>query len=91
MVRDHGSEYPSQRAAIALVAAKLGCDAKMLRDWVRQTERDAAERTYLTAYERIRLKTLERENRELRRTNEVLRKTTALFAYAALERRTKGV
>ena len=70
MVFDAKDQYPSQWAAIASIASKLGCTTETLRRWVRQTERDAGQRPGLTTEERQRLKELERENRELKRTNE---------------------
>mgnify|MGYP002065577130 CR=1 FL=1 len=71
------------------IAEKLGCTAETLRTWVRQAERDAGKRPGLTTTERERLKELERENRELRHTNEILRKASAFFAQAELDRRPK--
>ncbi len=79
MVREHGPEHPSQWAAIQSIASKLGCTAETLRRWVRQDERDQGRRAGLTTDERQRLKELERENRELKRTNEILRKASAYF------------
>ena len=89
MVFDHAGEYPSQWAAIESVAAKIGCAAQTLHNWVRQAERDAGRRAGLTTDERERLKALERENRELRQANEILRKASAYFAMAELDRRSK--
>jgi transposase-like protein len=89
MVREHGSEHPSQWAAIASIASKLGCTAETLRRWVRQAERDTGDRSGLTTDERQRLKELEREVRELKRANEILRKASAYFAQAELDRRPK--
>jgi transposase len=89
MVREHGPEHPSQWAAIQSIAAKLGCTTETLRRWVRQAERDTGLRRGLTTDERQRLKELERENRELKRTNEILRKASAFFAQAELDRRAK--
>jgi transposase len=86
MVREHGAELPSQWAAIASIAGKLGCTAETLRRWVRQAERDTGQRAGLTTDERQRLKELERENRELKRTNEILRLASAFFAQAELDR-----
>jgi transposase-like protein len=90
MVFDHAGEYPSQWAAIESVAAKIGCSAQTLHSWVRQAERDAGQRAGLTTDERERLKALERENRELRQANEILRKASAYFAQAELDRRPKS-
>lgn len=89
LVREHRNEYPSQWAAITAVAPKLGCTAETLRGWMRQAERDAGQRDSLTTAERERLKALERENRELRQANEILRKASAYFAQAELDRRCK--
>ncbi len=89
MVRDHQSEHGSQWSAIQSMAGKLGCTAETLRRWVRQAERDAGVRPGLTTDERLRLKDLERENRELKRANEILRKASAYFAQAELDRRVK--
>jgi transposase len=89
MVADHEPEYASQWAAIGSIAAKIGCTPETLRKWVRQTERDAGKRAGLTTDERERLKALERENRELRRANEILRKASAFFAQAELDRRAR--
>ena len=89
MVREHGAEHPSQWAAIASIAGKLGCTAETLRRWVRQAERDTGHRPGLTTDERQRLNELERENRELTRANEILRKAAAFFAQAELDRRAR--
>ncbi len=89
MVLEHQEEHDSQWAAIGSIAAKIGCTAETLRKWVRQTERDQGTRPGLTTEERERLKLLERENRELRRANEILRKASAYFAQAELDRRPK--
>ena len=89
MVLEHQNEHASQWAAIGSIAAKIGCTAETLRKWVRQTERDQGERPGLTTEERERLKQAEREIRELRRANEILRKASAYFAQAELDRRPK--
>jgi transposase-like protein len=89
MVFDHQAEYPSQWAAIKSIAEKIGCTVEALRGWVRQAERDRGRRPGLTSDERERLKVLERENQELRRANEILRKASAFFAQAELDRRPK--
>lgn len=89
MVVEHAAAHPSQWAAITSIAAKLGCSAETLRSWVRQAERDAGQRPGLTTDERARLTQLERENFELRRANEILKKASAYFAQAELDRRAK--
>ena len=90
MVLEHQGEHDSQWAAIGSIAEKIGCTSETLRKWVRQVERDQGRRAGLTSAERERLKSLERENRELRRANEILRKASAYFAQAELERRPKS-
>jgi transposase len=89
MVMEHGAVHDSQWAAITSIAEKIGCTAETLRKWVRQAERDAGARPGLTTEERERLKQLEREVFELRRTNEILRLASAYFAKAELDRRHK--
>jgi transposase len=89
MVFEHESDHGSQWETITSIASKIGCTAETLRQWVRQAERDQGVRPGLTSGERERLKELERENRELRRTNEILRKAAAFFAQAELDRRPK--
>jgi transposase len=89
LVFEHAGEHDSQWAAIGSIAAKIGCTAETLRGWVRQAERDQGHRAGLTRNERDRLKELERENRELKRANEILRKASAFFAQAELDRRPK--
>lgn len=89
MVLDHTPEHPSQWAAIRSVGEKLGIRTESLRRWVRQAERDAGKRPGLTTDERERLKQLEREVIELRRANEILKKASAYFAQAELDRRAK--
>ena len=86
MVFEHASEYDSQWAAICSIAGKIGLSPETLRGWVRQAERDGGMRPGLTTNERARLKELERENRELRRANEIL-KSAATFFGAELDRR----
>ena len=87
MVREHGPEHASPWAAITSIARKIGCTGETLRNWVRQAERDAGQRTGLTTDERQRMRTLEREVVELQRANEILRKAAAFFAQAELDRR----
>ena len=87
MVFEHQAGHDSQWAAMVSVASKLGCTAETLRKWVRRAERDAGLRPGLKSEEGERFKALERENRELRRANEILRKAAAFFAQAELDRR----
>ncbi len=87
MVFEHGAEYGPQWEAIRSIAEKLGCSAETLRKWVRQAERDEGLRPGVTTDEQQRLRELERENFELRRANEILRKASAYFAQAELDRR----
>lgn len=89
LVRTQAGEHPSEWAAITSIAGKIGCTAETLRNWVRAAERDAGERPGMSSQERERVKELERENRELRRANEILRKASAYFALAELDRRPK--
>ena len=87
LVFDHEHQHESQWAAIRSVAEKIGCTAETLRHWVRQAERDVGRRPGLSTEERARMKELERKVRELRRANEILRKASAFFAQAELDRR----
>ena len=89
MVFDHEGEHGSQWAAIQSIAAKIGCSGEALRNWVRQSERDRGQRAGPSTDERERIKALERENRELRQANEILRKASAYFAMAELDRRSR--
>ena len=89
MVLNHQSEYSSQWQALVSIASKIGCTAETLRKWVRRAEVDSGRRGGVTSDERDRIKALERENRELRRANEILRKASAYFAQAELDRRPK--
>ena len=86
MVREHQGEHESQWAAMGSIATKSGCTAETLRRWVRQAERDRGERAGATTAERERIKALEREVRELRQAHEILRKVSAYFAQAELDR-----
>ena len=87
MVLEHEKDHDSRWAAPRSIAEKIGCSAESLRKWIRQAERDQGLRSGLTTDERQSLKDLERENRELRRANEILRKASAYFAQAELDRR----
>lgn len=89
MVFEHRAEHGSQWAAIGSIASKIGCSPETLRKWVRQAECDQGKRPGSTTSERDRLKELEREVRELKRANEILRKASAFFAQAELDRRWK--
>ena len=89
MVFEHQAEHESQWAAIVSIAGKIGCTRESLCKWVRQSERDQGKRAGLTSTEQERLKQLERENLELKRANEILRKAAAFFAQAELDRRPK--
>ena len=89
MVLDHRAEHASQWAAIVSIAVKIGCTAQTLSNWVRQAERDQGKRIGTTTDDRDRIEALEREVRELRQANEILRKASAYFAQAELDRRCK--
>ncbi len=89
LVLDSLGSHDSEWAAISSVAGKLGCTPETLRKWVRQAQRDQGKRPGLTTSDRERLQDLERENRELKRANEILRKAAAFFAQAELDRRPK--
>ncbi len=89
MVQEHRGDHTSEWAAIQSIASKIGCTAETLRGWVRQTERDQGLRAGPTTDERERIKALEREVRELRQANEILRKASAYFTQAELDRRSK--
>ena len=89
LVKESAAEHPSQWAAICSVAEKIGCSAETLRKWIQQADRDAGLQPGVTTEERERLKDLERENRELKRANEILRKAAAFFAQAEFDRRQK--
>ena len=82
MVLEHRGEHDSEWAAMSSIASKIGCTAETLRKWVRRAERDQGIRGGTSSSERERLKELERENRELKRANEILRKASAYFAQA---------
>jgi transposase-like protein len=89
LVLEQEREHPSQWAAINSIAKKFGCSPETLRSWVRRVEVDQGRRGGVTSSDRERLKELERENRELRRANDILRTASAYFAQAALDRRRK--
>ena len=89
LVLEHAGDYGSQWEAISSIAGKIGCTAETLRRWVRQAERDEGVRPGPTSADQARLRELEREVRELRQANEILRKASAYFAQAELDRRFK--
>ena len=86
MVREHGGEYPSRWAAVVSVSQKIGCSAHTLHEWVKKAEVDGGSRAGVPSEVAEKLKALERENRELRQANEILRKASAYFAQAELDR-----
>jgi len=85
-VQEQQGEYSSEWTALTAMGAKIGCTAETLRKWMRQARRDRGLREGMTSGDRERLKQLERENRELKRANEILRKASAFFAQAELDR-----
>ncbi len=89
MVLEHQGEHGSQWATIESIVGKMGCTAETLRRWVRQAERDQGKRPGANSEEQARIKALEREVRELRQANEILRKTSVYFAQAEFDRRFK--
>jgi transposase-like protein len=90
MVREHRGEYPSLWAAVESIAAKIGCVPQTLLEWVKREEVDAGARPGLSTVEAQRIKDLEREVKELRRANEILKLASAFFAQAELDRRLKS-
>jgi transposase len=89
MVLDHEGENASRWAAVVSIAAKIGCTPQTLNEWVKKAEVDSGRKPGLTTDMATKLKALERENRELRQANEILRKASAYFAMAELDRRSK--
>ena len=87
MVLDHQAEHPSRWATIMSIAGKIGCTAQTLNEWVKKAEVDSGRKPGLTTDMAAKLKALERENRELRQANEILRKASAYFAQAERDRR----
>jgi len=90
MVQEHRGEYPSLWAAIESIAPKIGCVPQTLHEWVKRHQIDTGAREGITTTELQRLKELERENKELRRANEILKLASAFFAQAELDRRLKS-
>ena len=89
MVLDHEKDHPSRWAAVVSIAAKIGCAGQTLHEWVKKAEVDSGTRAGVPSDVADRMKALERENRELRQANEILRKASAYFAMAELDRRSK--
>jgi len=89
LVQEHRDEYRSLWAAVESIAPKIGCTPTTLLDWIKRAEIDRGARPGVTTEERERLKALEKENRELRRANEILKSASAFFAQAALDRELK--
>jgi len=90
MVQEHRGEYPSLWATIESIAPKIGCVPQTLNEWVRKYEVDSGLRDGVTSEERDRIKALEREVKELRRANEILKLASAFFAQAELDRKLKS-
>ena len=90
LVQEHRGEYPSLWAAVESIAPKIGCVPQTLLDWVKRSEVDAGTRPGTTTAEAQRIKDLERENKELRRANDILRTASAFFAQAELDRKLKS-
>ena len=90
MVQEHRGEYQSLWAAIESIAPKIGCVPQTLNEWVRKQEIDTGLRDGVTSEERDRIKAMERENKELRRANEILKLASAFFAQAELDRKLKS-
>jgi transposase len=86
LAMEHRDEYQSEAAALTAIAGKLGCSPDSLRVWMRQVQRDGGERPGQTTAEKAKIKELEREVRELRQANEILKKASAYFAQAELDR-----
>ena len=86
MVLDHEKDHPSRWAAVVSIAAKIGCAGQTLHEWVKKAEVDSGTRAGVPSDVADRMKALERENRELRQANEILRKASAYFAQAELDR-----
>jgi transposase len=90
LVQEHRGEYPSMWSAVESIAPKVGCVPQTLLSWVKRDEIDSGKRKGITTADAQRMKELERENKELRRANEILKLASAFFAQAELDRRTKS-
>ena len=90
MVQEHRTDYPSLWAAIESIAPKIGCVPQTLHDWVKKAEVDSGQRAGITSSDAQRIKDLEREVKELRRANDILKTASAFFAQAELDRRLKS-
>ncbi|BCB73517.1 transposase [Vreelandella aquamarina] len=90
LVQEHRGEYSSLWAAVESIAPKIGCVPQTLLEWVKRAEIDVGERPGTTTAEAQRMKDLERENKELRRANDILRTASAFFAQAELDRKLKS-
>lgn len=90
MLFEHEKEYESRWAALVSISSKIGCTAETLRSWVKQSEIDTGRRDGMSSDDRARLKALEKENKELRRANEILKTASAFFAKAELDRKLKS-
>jgi transposase len=90
LVQECRADHPSLWAAVESIAPKIGCVPSTLLDWVKQTEADSGQRTGTTVSDAQRIKELERENKELRRANDILKTASAFFAQAELDRRLKS-
>lgn len=89
LVLDNEGQHPSRWQAVTSIAAKIGCTPQTLNDWVKKAEVDSGQRAGIPTELAEKMKALERENRELRQANEILRKASAYFAMAELDRRSK--
>jgi len=90
MVQEHSAEYPSLWAAAQSIAPKIGCTPETLIEWLKREQIDTGQRPGVTSAEAQRIKELERENKELRRANDILKTASAFFAQAELDRRLKS-
>ena len=89
MVLEHEKDYASRWSALCSISSKIGCTPETLRSWMRRVEVDAGQRPGVTTSEQARIKALEKENKELRKANDILKTASAFFAQAELDRRLK--